>query len=79
LALIWGVKKFHHYIYGRKFMLITAITNPWSRSCVHQRGFQQPQQPDCSVMRWSWQRMITTSNTENQLTTPMRMACHIFH
>jgi hypothetical protein len=23
LALIWGVKKFHHYIYGRKFMLIT--------------------------------------------------------
>jgi hypothetical protein len=28
LALIWGVKKFHHYIYGRKFMLITAITNP---------------------------------------------------
>jgi hypothetical protein len=23
LALVWGVKKFHHYIYGRKFTLIT--------------------------------------------------------
>ena len=23
LALVWGVKKFHHYVYGRKFTLVT--------------------------------------------------------
>ena len=37
-ALIWGIKKFHHYLFGRKFVILTDH-QPIHKYSTHTKAF----------------------------------------
>ena len=73
LAIIFGVTKFHQYLYGRNCIIVTDhkplthIFNP-CRSV--------PQMGSARLHRWAltWDRTSTRSSTEPEIVTPMLSA-----
>lgn len=48
LALVFGVKRFHYYLYGRTFVLVTGH-KPFTQSWARRQAFQRLRQRDCNV------------------------------
>ena len=77
LSLIYGIQKFHTYLYGRKFMLVTDH-KPLTSILGPKKGV--PSVAAACLQRWAlWQHTIITSNSNRPLNTEMQMRCHDCH
>ena len=72
LALVWGIRRFHQYLYGHRFILITDH-QPLASIFHPERDYQSLLQLDSNDMPYSFLGTLTIFVIDQLHSTPMQM------